>query len=291
MIAILPSLLWGLVAYTLYGFAMVLMKLGEPALSSPRQIFKNSITRRQAVIWCCGVGCNFTFAVTLGIALGLGYASVVAALNGVGLIVVAVLSWIMLGERLAIIGISGMALVIIGIALIGLWSAAPAAGDASGDTGGFIFWGAVMGGCVLATAGGLLVPALGGPLLGTTAGALGGAAMLFQKMFMTPLVTQDALEATALWHLTGSLSFWLWALTATGSFVVLQFAFRFGEATRVTPAMVSAMILVPQTGGVALFAEQFTWVQVCGSGIVIIGVVMLCLGPPATLNSPAASLS
>lgn len=282
MSSVVPSLLWGSLAYTLYGVAMVLMKLGEPALAAPRRALRDPALRKSAVAWAAGVTCNFGFAATLGMALGLGDASVIAALNGVGLIVVAVLSWIVLGERLSKAGFSGMALVIIGVALIGLFAAPPGPAPDPDDATLVMFFGVVVFTCVAAGIVSKARPHLGGPFLGAAAGALGGAAILLQKIFVGPLMEQPLAPTAFVMALVMSFFFWAWSGAATASFVVLQVAFRFGEATKVTPAMVSAMILVPQAGGVALFAEELALGQLLGTALVLVGVVLLTAAPTAT---------
>ena len=188
--SIVPSLLWGTVAYTLYGVAMVLMKLGEPALASPREVLQRRDLQKSALAWAGGVACNFTFAATLGLALGLGHASVVAALNGVGLIVVAVLSWWVLHERLGRMGVGGMGLVVLGVAFIGWFATPPGPTPPLDDAVMLVFFGVVALSCVGAGVVTRLQPALGGPLLGAAAGALGGAAILLQKIFVAPLMEQ-----------------------------------------------------------------------------------------------------
>jgi small multidrug resistance pump len=289
MSSVVPSLVWGSIAYTIFGVAMVLMKLGEPFLAAPRQVFKDPALTKSLLFWLGGIAGNFAFATTLAIALGNGHASVVSALNGVGLIVIAVLSWVFLKERLSKAGLAGMALVVVGVALIGLFSLPPGPAPALDDGTMVMFFGVVLFTCVGAGGVSLARPALGGPFLGAAAGALGGAAILFQKIFVGPLMQ----EPLGPWALTVALAtsffFWCWSAAASSSFVVLQVAFRLGDATKVSPAMVSAMILVPQAGGVALFAEELALGQLLGTALVLVGVVLLTATPSAAPDATSSA--
>jgi uncharacterized membrane protein len=148
-----------------------------------------------------------------------------------------------------------------------------------------MFFGVVFFTCLGAGGVAKARPVFGGPLLGAAAGALGGAAILLQKIFVAPLMEQTLAPTAFAVALATSFFFWAWTGAATASFVVLQVAFRFGEATKVTPAMVSAMILVPQAGGVALFAEELALGQLLGTTLVLVGVVLLTAAP----SSPRAT--
>ncbi len=276
------SLFWGVLAFTFYGVAMVMMKYGADALSTPKAVLTDAGVRVKALVWATGSGLNLAFTGTLGLAVGLGHASVVSALNGYGLVVVAVLGRVFLKERLVRLQLLGMVVVVAGVAGIG-FSASPMAEGPLTWTMADLLW-FCAGLAVLSGAGVAGSYAQkwrhAAPVFAAVAGVLGGVAIVLQKVAITPVLEVES-EQWVVWRLATSLLFWAWSATATGSFVVLQVAYKFGKANTIAPVMVATMIVVPLLGGPLVLGEVLTAGQMAGTLVVIAGAVMITLFEPA----------
>lgn len=278
MSPLVTSLAVALVAYTLFGIAMVMMKAGSDALKDPKAAWATPEGKRALIIWALGVSTNLGFAAVLAVALGYGHASVVAALNGFGLVVVAVLSRVFLGERINGMQAGAIATVIVGVFIIGLFASPPSPGATPWDSTVLAVYLSTLSILCLALVLGSRAAkwARAAPVLGAVAGALGGAAMVMQKIFVVPFFERGLSLDTVLEVGLGPY-FWMWSLYATLSFIVLQFAYRFGDASLVAPMMTSAMILAPIIGGFVVFGETISAGQLAGTVVLFLGALVLAI--------------
>lgn len=267
------ALLWGIAAYSACAVGLVGMKHGSADVLHPRRMFETAESRRRGLIWLLGAGSNFGCAVLLSVALKYGHASVLAALNGYTLVGVALLSRVFLGERLSRADRAGIAAVVVGVVLVGLFGVAQteALSFAPGRVTAFA---AVLLGCNGAL---VLVSWRRGwwkaaSVLGVTAGLLAGLGVVLQKIFVDPVLSEDGVD---LWALLPSPWFWLYLIASNGSLIVLQIAYQFGRAVQVAPALVSLMILVTIAGGVVCFDETLSPGQVLGTAVILTGVLLL----------------
>ncbi len=271
--SLLRTLLWGTAAFSAYGVGLVAMKHGAADILHPRSLFATPQSRRRGAIWLCGALANFGCVVLLSVALKHGHASVVAALNGWSLVVVALLSRLFLGERLSRADQAGIAVVVAGVAALGLYGGVQAEGLSyePGRVSAFVF--GVLGGT-----GALVLGSWragwwrGATVLGTAAGVLAGLSFVLQKIFIDPVLADDGVD---LWAMLPSPWFWLYLLVSNGGFAVLQLAYPFGRAVEVAPAVVSSMILVPIAGGVICFGEALSVPQILGTVAILAGVWLL----------------
>lgn len=271
--SLLRALLWGTAAYTVFGVALVAMKHGAADILHPRTLFATAESRRRGAIWAAGALANFGYVVFLSVALKHGHASVVAALNGWSLVIVALLGRVFLGERLSRADQAGSAAVVLGVVLIGLYGGVQE-GELVFDRGRVA--GFVLGTTALA-GGAVLVSRLRGwwraaTILGATAGTLAGLSVILQKIFIQPVLGEGGVD---LWAMLPSPWFWGYLLLSNGGFVVLQFAYPFGRAVQVAPALVSTMILAPIAGGVLCFGEALSGPQLVGTAAILVGVILL----------------
>lgn len=280
------ALLWGLAAYTIYAVGLVGMKHGAADVLHPRRLFATAESRRRGGIWLLGAISNFTFVVLLSVALKHGHASVVAALNGYALVCVALLSRVFLGERLSPADRAGIAAVVGGVTLVGLFGVAQTEALSFSPRRVTAFVSVLLAGNAALVLGSWRRGWWkGASVLGATAGLLGGSSIVLQKIFIDPVLGEDGVD---LWAMLPSPWFWLYLVTSNGSFVVLQVAYQFGRAVQVAPALVSLMILVPIAGGVTCFGESLSLAQGLGTATILLGVLLLTAveGRPEAEASP-----
>lgn len=247
----------GVVAYTLFGLAMALMKLGAPALARPRAIAGDPALRRLFGWWLLGALTNLAFVAVQTAAIHLGSASTIGALNGVGLAVLAVLSHVLLDERVGRAEVTGIALIVAGTAAMAIAAGPPAPDLPPGARRMLAIAGggaSVLAVLVAASAFRRGGPAAG-PVLGGAAGALGGLAILCQKLFAAGFAA--APPGAGARTLLVDPAFLGFLLVSNASFVVLQMAYQRGDAVRVVPVFSAAVIATPVVGGIAAFAEPF----------------------------------
>ena len=271
------SLLVGLFAYALYGIAVVLMKHGADVIMHPKTMLATRASAARALVWIAGATTNFMFVVILTVALGLGHASVVCALNGFGLVVMAVLSRVCLKERVFAIELCGMTLVILGVTLIGYFAPQVPGPLNSYRTANFLLYSGVVCGVSAALVAYTLARRFhkAAVIFGVTAGVLGGISMMIQKIFVTPVLGRGLSAAQIATALATSRLVYIFIVVSMGAFVMVQVAYQFGRAIQVIPATVSAMILTPVMGGILVFGEIMTPWQSAGTIFIVVGVILL----------------
>lgn len=273
------SIAVGLAGFSLFGVAMVMMKYGAEVLADPRRMFSGKENRKKSSIWILGCGANIAYVVLFSIALGMGHASVVSALNGFGLVVAALLSFLFLRERISRNEAIGMCAVVLGTGAVGYWGRQSIQGFVFSPS---VFWSfALLTFCVnLVAAGYTLLRGYRGAdiIFAANAGYLGGISALLQKIFMTPLVEKWG-QGTGMGRLLAVLLFQPYAyaflLTSMASFAMIQVAYQFGKAVRVVPTFSSAIILTPVVGAAVVFHEEIRGGQWMGIALILAGIFLL----------------
>jgi len=272
------SIAIGLAGFSLFGVAMVMMKYGAGVLADPRTMFTGRENRKKSAVWILGCGANVAYVVLFSIALGMGHASVVSALNGFGLVVAALLSSLFLRERISRSEALGMCAVVLGTGAVGYW------GRQSIEEFVFspsVFWGFALATFFvnLAAAGWTLLRGYRGAdiVFAANAGYLGGISALLQKIFMTPLMETwgEGAGAGRLAALLSEPYAYAFLVTSMASFAMIQVAYQFGKAVRVVPTFSSAIILTPVAGAAVVFHEEIRGGQWVGIALILAGIFLL----------------
>lgn len=234
----------------------------------------------RAPIWLIGWAMASSAIVLNMVALGLADISVIQPLNGFGLVVLVLFSRAYLGERLDRLAVGGVALVIAGVAAVGL--TLPESRVFSGMDeilGCYTQSGALL--TVLAGLGGVVALVLVARKLSPVAGILfslaaAGCSVLgltFSKGFFGSLTLVGfgaTLGRGAPWLLLGLLL----AFSAT-ALALQQLSFQKGRAVVVTPVFASASVVLPLFAGRFVFAEQLPLVALVGPALIVVGVVLI----------------
>ena len=285
----MAAILVGLTAFGVYGAAMVMMKYGAEMLARPRSMFAGASNRRKSLVWLAGCVANVTYVVLFSVALGLGHASVIAALNGFGLVVAAVLSRLFLREAISRAEALGIGLIVLGTAGVGYWGTHEPTCFAFSFKA-FLVYNLVLGALNLAGSLAVIIAGYRGAafVFAAVGGCLGGVSALFQKIFMTPLMTDGPSLGEAVPLLIRNPYFLVFLVTSMAAFVMLQVAYQFGTAVQVVPTFSAAIILSPFWGGILAFQEPFGVPQGLSVAVILTGVYFLAgrrkrsAGPPST---------
>ena len=239
--------------------------------------------RRATVGWLLWIGATVGTLLAVGIvliALSLGAVSLVGAMAGSGLVTLALFSHFVMGERIELSDIAGIAIIIAGSVLIGLFSPE----EQSSEPRWLVLHLAV-GGLVLAYVLAWLIGRSNrrvGLIVGGFAGALAGASMLYQNATtivadLGAFISFPLSESITSERLSGFLNPYLviWLTLSMGAFFVLQLAYGRGKAIHVIPAFNVNFIVVPVVGGVVGFAEQVNPLQWIGVAVIVAGTVLL----------------
>jgi len=273
------GVLVGLLSTVVANVGMGVQKQGSPALRRLRDLPRDATVRRQLALWALGSVMTVTGSLLLFVALGLGRASVIGTLEGVGLVALALYASRVLGEPLTRVDARAIGLIVVGTGIAG-----SAHGSATGG-GGFAPEGLVLLGGAVVGAGGLAVlvgRATGrlGIALGGLAGGIAGLTMAVQKVVGTTLVGASPLD------LLDS----PWALAYLGmaglGFLTTQVAHLHGRALEVVPCYASVGILVPVLSGPVVFGEPTGPAALIGLLLLLTGVFELSRQGPvaATLD-------
>lgn len=274
------GVLVGLLSTVLANVGMGVQKRGSPSLRRLPDLLGDPAVRRTFAWWLLGSAMTVSGSLLLFVALGLGRASVIGTLEGVGLVALALYASRVLGEPLTRVDIRAIALVVVGTGLAGgAHATTSGAGEGFSPTGLAVLGGGVFVAALAAVVTGRATGRLG-LALGGVAGAVAGTTMAVQKVVGGVLVGTSPLEVfTSPWSLA------YLGMAALG-FVVTQFAYLHGRALDVVPAYASLCILVPVASGPLAFGETFHPVAAVGLVLLLAGVVDLSRQGPvaATLH-------
>ena len=132
----LAGVLVGLLSTVIANVGMGIQKQGSPALRQLRDAPRDATVRRHLALWALGSAMTVSGSILLFVALGLGRASVIGTLEGVGLVALAFYASKVLGEPLTRIDVRAIALIVVGTGVAGSAHATSAGGgDAFSATG------------------------------------------------------------------------------------------------------------------------------------------------------------
>ncbi len=109
-----------------------------------------------------------------------------------------------------------------------------------------------------------------GPCIGGLSGFLGAYSQLFQKLVSSSLDFSGNVTVV-LTKLIQNPENLVWIALSALSMIVIQFAYKYAEATRIIPVFTANFILVPVIGGVLVFGEKLNPIQ-------ILGILFICTG-------------
>lgn len=282
----------GLAAFALFGLAMVMMKYGASVLVAPRTMFSGRENRRKSLVWIGGCLANFTYVVLFSVALGMGKASVISALNGFGLVVAALLSAVFLRERVSASDVFGILLIVVGTGGVGTWGTSDNSAFSYSPTA-FLAFCLVLGAANLAGALAMFPLRFRGAsfVFSVNAGYLGGISALMQKIFMTPLMQQGMGLEQGLPLLVRDPYFWVFLVTSMASFAMLQVAYQYGRAIQVVPTFSAAIILTPLFGAVLAFRETWVPAQAVAVLCILVGIYFLAGHKKQEVSSPQVQIA
>jgi drug/metabolite transporter (DMT)-like permease len=248
---------------------------GLPVLASIRAVLGSTLW---VVGWLMGV-----VAIVMNmIALGLADISVIQPLNGFGLVVLAVVSYFYLGERLTKLTVLGVVTVIAGVALIGATVPESRVFVDADEIFGSYSHGWAVAAFMAAVALVLLlwsvarrVRRASGVLYAIVAASCSVVGLTFSK------------GAFGLFNVAGiGASFRLWPeyvlLTlvlffSTVAMMFQQLSFQKGRAVVVTPVFAASQVVIPLAMGPFVFGEHETWRTLVAVAAIVAGVVFLGL--------------
>jgi len=275
----MTGVLVGLLSTVVANVGMGVQKQGSPALRRLRDLPRDAAVRRQLAVWTLGSMMTVAGSLLLFVALGLGRASVIGTLEGVGLVALALYASRVLDEPLTRIDARAIGLIVVGTGIAGSVHSSASGGGSFAPEGL-----AVLGAAVLSLGGlaVLLGRATGrlGLALGGLAGGVAGVTMAVQKVVGTTLVGSAPLDLLSS----------PWALGYLGmagvGFVTTQLAYLHGRALEVVPAYASVGILVPVLSGPVVFGEPTGPAALIGLLLLLAGVFELSRQGPvaATLD-------
>jgi drug/metabolite transporter (DMT)-like permease len=235
-------------------------------------------------IWWLGtIGTVIPFFMILG-ALNMGNVSLVGAMAGTGLPVMTLFSHFVLGEEVDRRQILGIALIIGGGVVVGLFAPEASAGS-TGFRQLILLSIAVPLGLLLAWYIKFRLPGRDAWVLGALAGSFAGISVLFQEAAtseagrafgrqlegMAPIIEEYA--PVLLNPISG-----VWIGATALAFGSSQIAYARGDSVRVVPPFVAAQIVVPLLGGVVAFSESLAVPQWLAVATILAGIPLVA-GP------------
>lgn len=113
-----------------------------------------------------------------------------------------------------------------------------------------------------------------GVVIGGLSGFLGAYSQLFQELGSGGIVAGSTAAQIVATLATDPITL-VWGGLSVASMVVIQFAYKHGEATRIIPVFTANFIIVPVVGGIVAFGERLTVVQGIGVALILAGSVVL----------------
>jgi drug/metabolite transporter (DMT)-like permease len=248
---------------------------GQPVLVSIRAVLGSTL-------WVTGWLMGVVAIVMNMIALGLADISVIQPLNGFGLVVLAVVSRLYLGERLTKLTLAGIALVIAGVALIG--ATVPESRvfvDADEIFGSYSHAWSV---AAFLVAGAMVlmlwsvarrVRRAAGVLYAVVAALCSVIGLTLSKGAFGLFTVEGIGVALARWP--EDLLLVLVLFFSTVAMMFQQLSFQKGRAVVVTPVFVAGQVVIPLGMGSLVFGEHLAWPTLVAVATIVAGVVGLGL--------------
>jgi drug/metabolite transporter (DMT)-like permease len=259
----LLALLLSVFGYSILNVSQAVQKIGLSLYSKSRVA--------GAAVWTGAlVASGVSFGIVF-IALSIGTVSVVGAAAGTGLVSLVVFSAVFLGEPIRPGKIVAIVAIVGGAALVALF---PVEGiDAFRR---LLLW--VIPAVITVAAIITIVLLPTGPPRGTAiaglSGFLGAYSQLFQKRAADGISGAESVGAVAAGLLHDPINL-VWIGLSAASMVVIQFAYRHAEATRIIPVFTALFIITPVLGGIAVYGERLSPLQWFGVAVISAGAVVL----------------
>jgi drug/metabolite transporter (DMT)-like permease len=266
--------------------ALLLAFVGYSAMNLSQAGQKIGLARRRAhpaAGWTLWIGATLVSLLSVGIvlvALSIGTVSLVGAMAGSGLVTLAVFSHFVMKERITSSDLLGIALIIAGSVLTGLFTVPQREAPTR-----WVFLHVFIVSVSLAFGLAWVLARRGrrtGLIIGGFAGALAGGSILYQNaativanvgaVIFLPL--SESLELGRLAALV-NIHLILWFVTSNAGFILLQIAYGRGRAIHVIPAFNVTFIIVPVLGGVLVFSERLHALGWVGIVVIVVGTVVL----------------
>ncbi|HOO57385.1 MAG TPA: DMT family transporter [bacterium] len=229
--------------------------------------------RKDFGVWCIGISMTIVASVLFIVAQKMtDKTSIVASLNGVGLVGLAIFSYFVLKEKVGKREWGAIALIVVGTAIVSYFNV-----DSSEEKKVFIgnlWW------CSgIATFGfAVLLFILSRVKKGQAFvyAAIAGTCLGIMQIFyhVGPIVTGDNSMVTQF----GTVYPWAGIMIGNMAFVFTQFAFFHGSGIYVVPTVNSFMIIVPMIVEIFVFGTVLAPVQYAGAAVIIVGVILLTSG-------------
>ena len=238
--------------------------------------------RRNFLIWCVGMLMTTVAGILFTKALKQAQPSIIASLNGVGLIALAVFSSIVLREKVGGREWGAIGLIIVGTLVV--QSLQKKTGGDMAFTMSALLW--VLGLSIASFTAIVLVTKVVNKgrafIYAMIAGTFLALMFIFFKIANVEKGPGPLGEFLTIYFLVGF-------LCGNGAFVFTNLAFFHGSATMIVPTVNSFMILMPIIYEYFVFGAMMKPVQYAGVGVIVAGVVILTTGQGHRPESEAAS--
>lgn len=254
-------------------FSVILLQIGYVGQKSGIKAFNIFSTSKIAGfkarifhIWLIGTLLTILGTILFFYALTLGNLSSIQPIQGLGPVIIAILSVFILKDSLLSREWSGIGLVTIGIILLSIFIQSSNSNEFIDEfaiivTSIFLI--------VLTAVTGILLQRYGqtgrGMVEGLISGLFAGLASVFAKLGLPPLLESFSLH----WGLIALI------IAQILAFIILQRGFSLGNVTKVASLFTSMSILGPVLYGIYLFHEPFHIVQGFGIILIIMGAILL----------------
>jgi drug/metabolite transporter (DMT)-like permease len=257
--------------------AVLLAILGYSILNVTQAIQKMGLAMRKenkkkgSIVWLAAtVGASLS-VILVYIALSFGTVAVVGAMAGTGLVALALFSRFVMGERLRAQDVVAILAIVGAAAVVGYF-----AEKGRGTPNTALLYGILGAGAVIGALAWVLVPKGSATAItvGAFAGFTGSYSQLFQNAAVSDVTLSDGvwpfIVATVTEPLTG-----IWVGLSLASVVIMQFAYKHGDAIQIIPIFTSVFIITPVVGGLVVFGETLAPLQWVGVAVILIGAFVL----------------
>jgi len=257
--------------------AILLAVLGYSILNLTQAIQKIGLHVRDedktkgTLVWLAATVSASLSVLLVYAAVSLASVAMVGAMAGTGLIALALFTSFWMHESLAWYHLLAIGSIVGGAVLVGLYDSSSSGGPNIPLLYGLLAGGALIGALLWLLTGRSRVRAV---VIGAFAGFLGSYAQLFQNISATGAELGDGVIPFLLTTLSDPITL-IWVSLSISSVVVIQFAYRHGDAIQIIPVFTSAFILTPVTGGLLVFDESLIALQYVGIALIVSGTIVL----------------
>ncbi|MFP4377905.1 MAG: hypothetical protein ACLFP4_12750 [Spirochaetales bacterium] len=257
--------------------AVLLAVLGYSVLNVTQAIQKMGLAMRSkskkkgSIIWAAATVAASLSVILVYVALSFGTVAVVGAMAGTGLVALALFSRFVLGEHLRVRDVVAILAIVVAAGVVGYF-----AEEGRGTANTALLYGILGGGVVVGTLAWILVPK-GSPTaiaVGAFSGFTGSYSQLFQNAAVSDVSLADGLWPFIVATVTEPLTA-IWVGLSLASVVIMQFAYKHGDAIQIIPIFTSVFIITPVVGGLVVFGENLAPLQWVGVGIILVGAYVL----------------